>query len=90
MLHEAYEIIHETLCDMESNSPPERKVCREADRFAAAALMQPQAFSLVGRAVGAGRARLAANVPLFLRLGDPAAGRGHGGPPPDDGPVRAG
>ena len=46
MLHEAYEIIHETLCDMESGSPPVRKVCREADRFAAAALMQPQAFSL--------------------------------------------
>ena len=47
VLHEAYEIIHETLCDMESGSPPQRKVCREADRFAAAALMQPQAFSEV-------------------------------------------
>ena len=52
MLHEAYEIIHETLCDMESNSPPERKVCREADRFAAAALMQPQAFSLAAERSG--------------------------------------
>ena len=52
LLHEAYEIIHETLCDMESGSPPERKVCREADRFAAAALMQPQAFSLVAEGSG--------------------------------------
>ena len=42
--HETYEIIHETLCDMHSDSPPDRKVCREADRFAAAVLMQPRAF----------------------------------------------
>ena len=52
MLHEAYEIIHETLCDMESGSPPQRKVCREADRFAAAALMQPLAFSQVAERSG--------------------------------------
>ena len=52
VLHEAYEIIHEALCDMESGSPPQRKVCREADRFAAAALMQPQAFSLVAERSG--------------------------------------
>ena len=32
VLHETCEIIHETLCDMQSDSPPERKVCREADR----------------------------------------------------------
>ena len=44
VLHETYEIIHETLCDMHSDSPPDRKVCREADRFAAAVLMQPRAF----------------------------------------------
>ena len=44
VVHETYEIIHETLCDMDSNSPPERRVCREADRFAAAVLMQPRAF----------------------------------------------
>ena len=44
VLHETCEIIHETLCDMQSDSPPERKVCREADRFAAAVLMQPGAF----------------------------------------------
>ncbi len=44
VLHETYEIIHETLCDMESGSPPDRKVCTQADRFAAAVLMQPRAF----------------------------------------------
>ena len=44
VVHETYEIIHETLCDMDFNSPPERRVCREADRFAAAVLMQPRAF----------------------------------------------
>ena len=44
VVHETYEIIHETLCDMHSDSPPDRKVCREAERFAAAVLMQPRAF----------------------------------------------
>ena len=44
VIHETYEIIHETLCDMHSGSQPERAVCTEADRFAAAVLMQPRAF----------------------------------------------
>ena len=44
VLHETYEIIHETLCDMHSGSMPDRAVCREAERFAAAVLMQPRAF----------------------------------------------
>ena len=44
VLHETYEIIHETLCDMHSGSPPERAVCTHAERFAAAVLMQPRAF----------------------------------------------
>ena len=44
VVHETYEIIHETLCDMDSGSPPERAVCTQAERFAAAALMQPRAF----------------------------------------------
>ena len=45
VVHETYEIIHETLCDMDSNSPPDRIVCRQAERFAAAVLMQPRAFA---------------------------------------------
>ena len=52
VLHETYEIICETLCDQESGSPLNRKVCREADRFAAAVLMQPEAFSLMAEASG--------------------------------------
>ena len=44
MLHETYEIIHETLWDMNSGDAPDRNVCREAERFAAAVLMQPRAF----------------------------------------------
>ena len=44
VVHETYEIIYETLCDMESGSPPDRKVCRQAERFAAAVLMQPGMF----------------------------------------------
>ena len=44
VVHETYEIIHETLWDMNSGDAPDRKVCREADRFAAAVLMQPRAF----------------------------------------------
>ena len=44
VVHETYEIIHETLCDMDSGSPPDRIVCTQAERFAAAVLMQPRAF----------------------------------------------
>ena len=52
VLHETYEIICETLCDQQSGSPLNRSVCREADRFAAAVLMQTEAFSLMARAAG--------------------------------------
>ena len=52
VVHETYEIIHETLCDMHSDSPPDRKVCREAERFAAAVLMQPRAFEPLAMELG--------------------------------------
>ena len=45
VLHEAYEIIHETLWAFHSDDPPERRVCREADRFAAAVLMPQDTFT---------------------------------------------
>ena len=52
VLHEAYEIIHETMCDLHSERPPDRTVCREADRFAAAVLMQPDIFLSYAQASG--------------------------------------
>jgi hypothetical protein len=52
VLHEAYEIIHETMSDLHSGGPPCRKVCREADRFAAAVLMQPDVFLSYAQASG--------------------------------------
>ena len=52
VLHEAYEIIHETMCDLHSGGPPCWKVCREADRFAAAVLMQPEIFLPYAQASG--------------------------------------
>ena len=44
VLHEAYEIKHETMSEMHSGSKSPRKICGEADRFAAAVLMQPERF----------------------------------------------
>ena len=52
VLHETYEIIHETLCDLHAASPPPRIVCVEANRFAAAVLLQPDAFALFAKASG--------------------------------------
>ena len=52
VLHETFEIINETLWDIHSGDAPDRKVCREADRFAAAVLMQPEAFASMAEASG--------------------------------------
>ncbi len=52
VLHETYEIICETLSDREFATPPPRIVCAEANRFAAATLLQPDTFSLFARASG--------------------------------------
>ena len=52
VLHETYEIINETLWDIHSGDTPDRKVCREPDRFAAEVLMQPESFSLFAEASG--------------------------------------
>ena len=52
VLHETYEIIHETLCDLHSASPPPKTVCVEANRFAAAVLLQPETFALFAGASG--------------------------------------
>ena len=52
LLHEGYEIVYETLWDRCQNEAPERKVCSEADRFAAAVLMPPETFAAYARASG--------------------------------------
>ena len=52
LLHEGCEIVYETLWDRCHNEAPERKVCSEADRFAAAALMPPETFAAYARASG--------------------------------------
>ena len=52
LLHEAYEIVHETLWKRGHQQPPERKVCLAADRFAAAVLMPPDIFDAYARASG--------------------------------------
>ena len=52
LLHEAYEIVHETLWNRYHDQPPERKVCPDADRFAAAVLMPADIFDAYARASG--------------------------------------
>ena len=52
VLHETYEIVHETLCDLHADTPPPRTVCVEANRFAAAVMLQPETFALFARASG--------------------------------------
>ena len=52
VLHETYEIINETMYDLYADAEPVRRVCRQADRFAAAALMPPDLFSLFAEASG--------------------------------------
>ena len=52
VLHEGYEIIHETLCDLDTGTEAKQKVCREANRFAAGVLMQPAEFRELAQASG--------------------------------------
>ena len=51
VLHETYEIIIETLCDLYPSlrHPRGKRLCRDADRFAASVLMQPELFALSWR-----------------------------------------
>ncbi len=52
VLHETYQIICETLSEQTTGSSLKWRVCRQADRFAAAALMQPEGASLVAQTSG--------------------------------------
>ena len=52
LLHETYEIIHETLADMFDSCPTSTTLCADADRFAAATMMSADLFHAVARASG--------------------------------------
>ena len=54
VFHETYEIIRERLTDLhpEIQRPQGQPLCRQADRFAAAALMQPGFFALFAETTG--------------------------------------
>ena len=52
LLHEAYEIVHETLGKRGHEQPSKRKVCLAADRFAAGALMPADIFDAYALASG--------------------------------------
>ena len=52
LLHEAYEIVHETLWKRGHDQPPPQKVCPDADRFAAAVLMPADIFEAYALASG--------------------------------------
>ena len=52
LLHEAYEIVYETLGKLGHQQPSKRKVCLAADRFAAAALMPADIFDAYALASG--------------------------------------
>ena len=52
VLHEGYEIMHETLCHLVSETKSEREVCRDANRFAAGVLMQQGEFRELALASG--------------------------------------
>lgn len=54
MLHEAYEIIRERLADLypRVGIPKGKAICRQADKFAASALMQPRWFALFAEVSG--------------------------------------
>lgn len=52
VLHETYEIIYEMLQDRAADPAPAQHLCRQADQFAAAVLMQPTAFTRLAVSTG--------------------------------------
>ncbi len=57
ILHEMYEIVVENICEMQSpgmcgHNGPDPRICPQAERFAAAALMQPDIFVPYAQASG--------------------------------------
>ena len=75
VLHETHEIIYEILAEIVGQPVPKRRACREADRFAAAVLMQPGPFSAYALATGLDVVALRGHydlsyAALTLRLGE--------------------
>ena len=77
LLHETYEIIHERLEELQPglSFPRGKRLCRSADRFAAAVLMQPEMFSLFAETTGFDvtalqRAYRRSHVTITLRLAE--------------------
>ena len=75
VLHETHEIIYEILAEVTGRPYPKRRACREADRFAAAVLMQPGPFSAYALATGLDVVALRGHyglsyAALALRLGE--------------------
>ena len=75
VLHETHEIIYEILAEVTGRPYPKRRACREADRFAAAVLMQPAPFSAYALATGLDVVALRSHydlsyAALALRLGE--------------------
>ena len=52
LMHETYEIIYESLGNAYGNPGTVKRICREARRFAAAVLMQPETFEAFAVATG--------------------------------------
>ena len=75
VLHETHEIIYEILAEIVGQPVPRRRACKEADRFAAAVLMQPAPFSVYALATGLDVVALRGHYDLScsaltLRLGE--------------------
>ena len=80
VLHEGYEIFHETLWHRCHSQALGQKVCSEADRFAAAVLMPPETFAAYAQASGLDVAALknvfnCAYSAVAIRLGEVLGGQ---------------
>ena len=60
VIHETYEIIYETLCDMESGSPPDRKGVHAGRTLRGGGPDAAEGLQAAGPGVGAGRTEVAA------------------------------
>ncbi len=74
VVHETYEIIHETLCDMDSGSPAGAGGVHAGRAIRGGGADAAEGLRAAGTGVGAGRAEVAACLPMLLRRRDHPAG----------------